>query len=68
MRDFQLLKAIQNLDDATLVGPMEVAALLNLAEITVRQRKLPVGFPDPVGGMRLLRWRLGEVRLWIRGE
>lgn len=68
MRDFQLLQAIQRLDDTTLVGPIEVAALLNLSRISVQQRKLPIGFPDPVSGMRLLRWRLGEVRIWIRGE
>lgn len=66
-RDYLLLKQLQELDDETLVGALEVAALLDISPVTVRHRKVPK-LPAPVAGLHLQRWRLGIVRQWIREQ
>lgn len=47
-----------------LIGVAEVAALTGFSILTVRQRKLP-GL-EPVPGLSRLRWRLGDLRQWMR--
>lgn len=66
-RDYFLLKQLQDLNDETLVGALEVATLLDISPVTVRHRKVP-GLPAPVAGLHLQRWRLGPVRQWIREQ
>jgi len=67
MRDFERLEIICRLPDDVLVGINEVALLTDLSPITVQQRKLR-GFPSPIQHIRKLRWRLGDVRTWIRDK
>lgn len=64
-RDYQLVERLTKLGDDTLVGVMEVAALTGFAAVTIQQRRIK-GFPTPIPGPRLLRWRLGEIRNWGR--
>ena len=64
---FELLTLLGHLPDDCLVGVTEVSALTGFAESTVRQRKL-TGFPPTAGGTRRLRWNLGDVRAWTRGQ
>ena len=62
--DYETIQKIQKLGDDVLVGVAEVAALTGFSVLTVRQRKLP-GL-DPVKGLSRLRWRLGDLRAWMR--
>lgn len=62
--DYETIQKIQNLGDDVLIGVVEVAALTGFSILTVRQRKLP-GL-DPVPGLSRLRWRLGDLRQWMR--
>ncbi|KRW71271.1 hypothetical protein AO741_00610 [Pseudomonas sp. TTU2014-105ASC] len=62
--DYETIQNIQNLADDVLIGVAEVAALTGFSVLTVRQRKLP-GL-EPVPGLTRLRWRLGDLRLWMR--
>lgn len=63
--DYETILKIQKLGDDVLVGVAEVAALTGFSLLTVRQRKLP-GL-NPVPGLSRLRWRLGDLRQWMRG-
>jgi predicted DNA-binding transcriptional regulator AlpA len=51
----------------SLIGVEEVAALTGFAEVTVQQRRIK-GFPNPLTGVRRLKWRLGDIRAWIRSR
>ncbi|MCO3381266.1 hypothetical protein FA193_26535 [Pseudomonas aeruginosa] len=62
--DYETVQKIQKLGDDVLVGVAEVAALTGFSVLTVRQRKLP-GL-EPVHGLSRLRWRLGDLRSWMR--
>lgn len=62
--DYETIQKIQTLGDDVLVGVAEVAALTGFSILTVRQRKLP-GL-EPVPGLSRLRWRLGDLRQWMR--
>jgi hypothetical protein len=62
--DYETIQKIQKLGDDVLIGVSEVAALTGFSVLTVRQRKLP-GL-DPVPGLSRLRWRLGDLRAWMR--
>ncbi|AXA65432.1 hypothetical protein CE139_06280 [Pseudomonas oryzihabitans] len=62
--DYETIEKIQKLGDDVLIGVAEVAALTGFSVLTVRQRKLP-GL-DPVYGLSRLRWRLGDLRSWMR--
>lgn len=62
--DYETIQKIQKLTDDVLIGVAEVAALTGFSVLTVRQRKLP-GL-DPVPGLSRLRWRLGDLRQWMR--
>lgn len=62
--DYETIQKIQKLADDVLVGVTEVAALTGFSALTVRQRKLP-GL-EPVPGLSRLRWRLGDLRQWMR--
>lgn len=62
--DYETIQKIQKLGDDVLIGVVEVAALTGFSILTVRQRKLP-GL-DPVPGLSRLRWRLGDLRQWMR--
>lgn len=65
-RDYGLAASVGNLHDDALVGPHEIAALLGLAVVTVQQKKVR-GLPAPIQNVRHLKWRLGDVRDWMRG-
>ena len=62
--DYETIQQIQKLADDVLIGVAEVAALTGFSALTVRQRKLP-GL-EPVPGLSRLRWRLGDLRQWMR--
>lgn len=62
--DYETIQKIQKLGDDVLIGVAEVAALTGFSVLTVRQRKLP-GL-EPVPGLSRLRWRLGDLRQWMR--
>jgi len=66
-RDYQLIECLSKLGDDVMVGVQEVAALCDLAPITIQQRRTK-GLPAPIPGPRRLRWRLGDIRTWIRGR
>lgn len=66
-RDYILMRQLQDLDDDTLIGANEMAALLGLSSITIRHRKVR-GLPLPLEGFHLQRWRIGTIRSWIRGQ
>lgn len=65
MRNYKLLEQLTPLPDDILVGIEEVAALTGFAHITIQQRRIKE-FPSPLAGVRRLKWRLGDVRAWIR--
>lgn len=62
--DYETIQKIQKLGDDVLIGVVEVAALTGFSILTVRQRKLP-GL-EPIPGLSRLRWRLGDLRQWMR--
>lgn len=62
--DYETIQKIQKLGDDVLIGVVEVAALTGFSILTVRQRKLP-GL-NPLPGLSRLRWRLGDLRQWMR--
>lgn len=62
--NYETIQKIQKLGDDVLIGVVEVAALTGFSVLTVRQRKLP-GLA-PVHGLSRLRWRLGDLRTWMR--
>lgn len=62
--DYEIIQKIQKLGDDVLIGVVEVAALTGFSILTVRQRKLPGLHPVP--GLSRLRWRLGDLRQWMR--
>jgi predicted DNA-binding transcriptional regulator AlpA len=64
-RNFALAIQVSRMRDDVLVGVTEVAALCGLSEVYVKQRRVP-GFPPPHPRLRLLKWRLGDVRDWMR--
>ena len=62
--DYEIIQKVQKLGDDVLIGVAEVAALTGFSILTVRQRKLP-GL-EPMPGLSRLRWRLGDLRQWMR--
>lgn len=64
-RNYTLIERLASLPDDILIGVDEVASLTGFAEITVQQRRIK-GFPNPLTGVRRLKWRLGDIRAWIR--
>ena len=65
MRDYELLKTLTEMGDDTWIGPTELACLLGYAERTIKQRRAEIPPPDN-RAKRHLRWRLGDVREWLR--
>ncbi len=66
-RDYQLVERLSKLGDDVMVGAREVAALTDLALITVQQRRTKL-LPPPIHGSKPLRWRLGDLRAKMRGD
>jgi len=66
-RDYALAERVSRLTDDVLIGVPEVAALTGFAEISIQQRRIKGGFPNPLPGVRRLRWRLGDIRAYMRG-
>lgn len=64
-RDYALASRVSRLDDDVLIGVAEVAAFTGFAEITIRQKRIK-GFPAPFAGLNRLRWRVGDIRAWLR--
>lgn len=61
-----LTSALNTLPDECLVDAEAVALLMGLSAVTIRQRRNPA-IPRPLAGLRVLRWRLGDVRQMLRG-
>lgn len=55
------LDALLKLPNEVLVDAAAVGLLMDLAPITVQQRRNPI-IPRPIAGLRVLRWQLGAVR------
>lgn len=64
-RDYELAAKLSRAGDDVLVGPNEVAALSGLSATTIGKRKV-ASMPAPIPGVRRLRWRLGDIRQWMR--
>jgi len=64
-RDYELAAKLSRAGDDVLVGPVEVAALSGLSATTIGKRKV-LSMPAPIPGVRRLRWRLGDIRKWMR--
>ncbi|MBI5897900.1 MAG: hypothetical protein HZB40_01570 [Rhodocyclales bacterium] len=67
IRDYTLVERLTSLPDDILIDVDEVVALTGFARVTVQQRRIK-GFPSPLTGVRRLKWRLGDVRAWIRAR
>lgn len=67
IRDYPLIERLSLLSDDILVGIEEVAAITGFARLTVQQRRIK-DFPQPLSGVRRLKWRLGDIRDWIRAR
>jgi len=65
-RNYDLAAKLSKAGDDLLVGPEEVAALSGLSAATIGKRKV-ASMPSPMPGVRRLRWRLGDIRRWMRG-
>lgn len=65
-RDLALLHELSNCGGDMWIGPAELACLLGLSHTSVQQQKVSIPPRDP--RTRRLRWNLGEVREWMRGE
>lgn len=65
MRDYATAALLSQCQDDILVSPAEISALTGIAKSTVEQRRLR-GLPPPISGLGLLRWRLGDVRAWMK--
>lgn len=66
-RNYTLIERLLSQNDDILLGVEEVAELTGFARCTVQQKKIK-GFPTPLAGIRRLKWRLGDVRAWIRSR
>ncbi len=64
MRDYATAALLSQCSDDVLVSPAEISALTGIAKATVEQRRLR-GLPAPIPDIRLLRWRLGDIRAWM---
>jgi hypothetical protein len=64
-RDYALASRVSRLEDDVLIGVVEVAAFTGFAEITIRQKRIK-GFPAPLAGLNRLRWRVGDIKVWLR--
>lgn len=64
MRDYTTAALLSQCADDVLVDAHEVHVLTAIAKATVEQRRVP-GMPAPIKGLRLLRWRLGDLRVWM---
>lgn len=64
-RDYALAESVSRLSDDVLVGVKEAAALTGFAAVSLQQRRVRA-FPKPLNGVRILRWRLGDLRLWMK--
>ncbi|MGF6755263.1 helix-turn-helix transcriptional regulator [Paraburkholderia sp. GAS42] len=55
-------------DPEALIGPAEFAALIAITVSAFRQRDILGEFPPAVmRGNRCVRWRVSDVREWLRG-
>lgn len=65
VRRSALMSALTALPDECLVDADAVGLLMGLSTITIKQRRNSV-IPRPVAKLRVLRWRLGDVREALR--
>lgn len=61
----RLVTELIALPDDVLVGAEAVGLIMDLSPLTVRQRRNAT-IPRPLAGLRVLRWRLGDVRQKLR--
>ena len=64
MRDYTTAALLSQCADDVLVDAHEVHVLTGIAKATIQQRRV-AGMPAPLKSIRLLRWRLGDVREWM---
>lgn len=67
IRNYTLLERLSALSDDILVSVEEVAEITGFARVTVQQRRIK-GFPLPLADIHRLKWRLGDIRAWIRAR
>lgn len=67
MRDYTTAALLSQCADDVLVDAHEVHVLTGLAKATIEQRRV-AGMPAPLKSIRLLRWRLGDVRAWMNAN
>ncbi len=65
-QELELAALVGGLADDTLIDVIELAAITGFTDNSIRQRKVR-GLPDPDMRVGRLRWRLGNIRQWIRG-
>ena len=61
----RLVTELVALPDDVLISAEAVGLIMDLSPLTVRQRRNPT-IPRPLAGLRVLRWRLGDVRQKLR--
>jgi len=64
-RDLDLAAKVSKLSDEAWIGSLEMAAITGFSLNTIRQRKIQLPPTDP--RFTSMRWRLGDVREWMRG-
>jgi len=64
-RDYALTERVSKWGDDVLINVIEAAAITGLSPNSIQQRRIRT-FPQPVKCVRRLKWRLGEVRAWMR--
>lgn len=63
--DHELIHQLSRYDDDTYINVFEMAALTGFSPHSIRQRKIKA-LPKPDTRVKALRWRLGDVREFIR--
>lgn len=65
MRDYATAALLSQCKDDVLVDAHEIHVLTGISKATIAQRRV-FGLPAPHKDLRLLRWRLGDVRVWMQ--
>lgn len=64
MRDMKLAAEISQLGDDAWIGSRELSALTGFSLTSIQQKRVELPPADP--RFRTLKWRMGDVRAWMR--